>query len=159
MGRTRSRNYLASAIENAKDCALNFLDEIVESLLEGGEASDDLTNDYPDGDSYHHESHVDKDYTLTEAADLLDELSDWEETDSGLWQGLEPRRAVTCQAAFTYGNAVYHFWRELVGEINDSEDIREFLQVREDAEQDGEDVKEILSGLVCDLIKEWGAEP
>ena len=112
-------SYRDDARSDAKETVAYFKDEIVGMLLEKGEASDDLFNDYPNGDSYHHENHTDKSYDLQEAAGLLDELSDNEETDSGLWQGLEPREAVCAQAAYTYGNAVYAEWRELIEKIND----------------------------------------
>lgn len=112
--------YREDARADAVSTVENYEDEIVEMLADDGKASDDLLNDYGSGDSYHHESHVDKFYDLTEAAELLDELSDYEETDSGLWQGLEPRRAIAAQAAYTYGNAVYSFFSDLIGEINDA---------------------------------------
>jgi hypothetical protein len=112
-------NYRQDAASDAAETIRNFADEILEQLLDKREASDDLLNDYPNGDSWHHECHVDKDYSLQEAAELLDDLCDHEETDSGLWEGLEPRRAIACQAAYTYGNAVYSEWRDLIEKIND----------------------------------------
>jgi hypothetical protein len=111
--------YTKEAISDAQDTARNFIEEIAENFRTNDTVSDDLNNDYPNGDSYHHESHIDKDYSLSEAAELLDELSDHEETDKGLWEGCEPRRAIACQAAFTYGNAVYHYWKELIEDINE----------------------------------------
>lgn len=105
---------------DACDMAENFLDEIVEQLVEKGEASNDINNDYPGGDEYHHSSHIDKSYTLLEAAQLLDDYSEHEESDSGLWEGLEPRRAIEAQAAYTYGNAVASEWFDLIKEINEA---------------------------------------
>jgi hypothetical protein len=119
----RTTHWLHDAKEDARDTARYFLDAIAERIKDGEEASNDLLNDYPDGDSYHHESHVDKEYDLQEAAALLDELADYEETDSGLWQGLEPRKAISCQAAYTYGNAVYSLFHDLIGEINDDDEL------------------------------------
>ena len=81
-------NYIANAASDAAETVLNYEDEILEQLLDAGEASDDLLNDYPNGDAWHHESHVDRDYNLQEAALLLGELRDYEETDSGLWQAV-----------------------------------------------------------------------
>jgi len=112
-------NYCADAYSDAKETVDNYLDEIVDQLVDSGEASDDLLNDYGNGDRWHHESHVDRDYDLQEAAQLLSELSDHEETDSGLWEGQAPREAIATQAAFTYGNAVYSEWRDLIERIND----------------------------------------
>ena len=115
---TETTNYLREAADDAADTVRNFADEILEQLLDDGEASDDLLNDYPNGDAWHHECHVDKEYSLIDAATLIDQLMEFEETDSGLWEGLEPRRAIAAQAAFTYGNAVYSEWRELIEKIN-----------------------------------------
>lgn len=112
-------DYVQEAKDDAKSTAEYFIDEIVEQIQEKGKASDDLRNDYPNGDSYHHESHIDRSYALLEAANLLDQLSRYEESDNGLWQGLPPRDAVGAQAAYTYGNAVYSYWNDLIEEIND----------------------------------------
>jgi uncharacterized membrane-anchored protein YhcB (DUF1043 family) len=97
-----SKDYRAKAESDAWDTLDNFADEMVRQWRESGEISNDMNNDYPNGDSYHHESHTDRDYDLQEAAELLDQLSEYEETDSGLWEGLEPRRAIAAQAAYTY---------------------------------------------------------
>lgn len=111
-------NYHEKAEDDAKDAVENFLEEIVEDLLDKGEAKDSLY-DYAGGDSYHHENHTDRSYSLLEAAELLDQLSEHEETDSGLWDGMEPREAVKAQAAYTYGNAVMSDFRDLIVNIND----------------------------------------
>jgi len=112
-------NYRKEAASDARDMAENFLDAIVEQIEAKGEASTDLNNDYSGGDEYHHSYHVDKSYSLLEAAELLDQLSDFEETDYGLWEGLDPREAVSAMAAYTYGNAVMSYWDDLIKEIND----------------------------------------
>lgn len=110
-------SYTEQAKSDARDMVDRFRVEIIDYLIDRGEASDDLFKDYDD--SYHHERHVDKYYDLTEAAEMLDELSGHTETDSGLWQGLEPKEAIGAQAAYTYGNAVLAEWRDLIAEIND----------------------------------------
>ncbi len=112
-------NYYRDAQDDARETVLEYIDAIVEQLEEKGEASNDLHNDYSGGDAWHHESHVDRWYNLTEAAELLDQLHDYTEEDGGLWQGQEPRAAIGTQAAFTYGNAVYDAWRNLISHIND----------------------------------------
>lgn len=113
------RDYQADARSDAWDTVREYVDEMVEQFETEGEVSDDLLNDYNNGDGYHHEQHVDKDYDLLDAAELLDQLSEYEETDSGLWEGLEPRKAIAVQAAFTYGAAVYDYWRILIEDLND----------------------------------------
>lgn len=117
------------AAEDGVSTVEEYMDEIVEKIMEDGEASDDLMNDYGHGDSYHHESHVDRSYNLLEAAQILDALSSYEETDSGLWEGQEPRDAISTLAAYTYGNAVYAEWQELVRKINES--VAELIETEE----------------------------
>lgn len=130
-------NYVKEAYDDAKQMIIEFSDEIVEKLIDDGEASDDLNNDYSNGDSYHHESHVDKSYSLLEAARLLDQLSEFEETDSGLWEGQEPREAIATQAAYTYGAAVYSDWADLIREINDeAKDVLDDFAGRKDTLED-----------------------
>lgn len=112
-------NYLKKAAEDARDMASYFIDDILDQLADGGEASEDMgSKSYDRADEYHHESHVEESYTLMEAANLLDQLDQYEETDSGLWEGQSPRDAISTQAAFTYGNAVYDAWQELIKDIN-----------------------------------------
>ena len=146
---TETTNYFREAADDAADTVRNFADEILEQLLDKGEASDDLLNDYPNGDAWHHECHVDKEYSLLDAATLLDQLMDFAEEDSGLWEGLEPRRAISAQAAYTYGNAVYADWHELIESINSAApDIIEDFDARIEqaaAENETEEV-EYLAG-------------
>jgi len=113
-------NYHKEAESDAAEMVKYFESEIIEQLLEKGEASDDYNNDYDGGDGYHHSSHVDKSYTLLEAANLLDQLDQYEETDSGLWEGQLPRDAISTQAAFTYGNAVGSMWSDFIKKINEA---------------------------------------
>lgn len=111
-------SYRDEAEQDAIEMVLEFETDIIDQILEDGEASDDLFNDYDNGDSYHHETHVDKSYDLTEAAAILDQLGEHTETDYGLWDGLEPRQAISAQAAYTYGNAVMSYWSDMIGTIN-----------------------------------------
>ncbi len=136
---TMTTDYRAEAQSDASDTALNFIDEIVEALCENREASDDLLNDYPNGDSYHHENHTDRSYDLSDAAEVLDQLSEYEETDTGLWDGLAPRDAIGAQAAYTYGNAVCALWCNLIKEINKSCAIDELLDELDAVDDDTED--------------------
>ena len=115
----RKTNYIQEAQEDALSFIEEFIDEICQRLLDDGEASDDWNNDYSSGDSYFHESFVDRDYSLMEAATLLDQLDQYEETDSGLWEKQTPREALSAQAAYTYGNAVGHYIQQFIAEINE----------------------------------------
>lgn len=128
------REYSDRAESDAQEMFENFTDEMIE-MAEVGVISDDLNNDYDGGDSYHHENHVDSAYDLTEAAAILDQLAKYEETDNGLWDGLQPREAISAQAAFTYGNAVYSIWQEKVQALNTAIESLDF-----EDDEDREDV-------------------
>lgn len=143
-------NYQTEAINDAIDFANNYIDEIVEQLQNEGKASDDYNNDYPSGDSYFHGNYVDRSYNLKEAAELLDDLDDFEETDSGLWEGQELREAIATQAAFTYGCAVGSFFRDLIEKIND-EASDNFGDDKELSEME----PKVIKGFVEEVIKEF----
>ena len=112
-------NYRVMGQEDAKEFIHNFETEMIDMLVDKGEVSDDLYNDYDNGDSFIHESYTDKDYNLSEAAKLLEDLRDYEESDSGLWEGQEPRKAIATQAAYTYSGYVVSCIQDLIKTIND----------------------------------------
>lgn len=126
------------ANQDAKDfLSENYFDEIVEQLLNEGEVSDDIYNDYPNGDGLFHEEIIDKEYSPKEAISILEEYDDYEETDSGLWEGVNDwRRILSTIAAFTYGNAVHAELRDLFEEINalDVDEIRDRVSEEIEAE-------------------------
>ncbi len=122
------RNWYSEAIRDAIDTIDYFEDDVIRQLEESREISSDLFNDYPNGDEYHHSSHTDKSYRLLEAAHLLTQLVDYEENDSGLWEGIEdPERALEVKASYTYGNAVLGEFQDLVKELN-SDFESEFIE-------------------------------
>lgn len=119
--RTQKPTWDDKAEESANDLISEyFLDEIIEKLIEDGEASDDYNNDYSDGDGIFHETVVDQYYHPTEATELLDELYVHEEEDSGLWEDVTDYRDIlNIKAAYTFGNAVHSHWADLIDEINE----------------------------------------
>ncbi len=151
-GIVSKRDYLEDARNDARDMVEDFLDEIVEQLLGTGKASDDYNNDYPGGDAYHHENHWDKSFDLLEAAELLDQCSDHEETDNGLWEGIPPREAISAQAAFTYGNTVSHYWSEYLREINDDDEIATILNDAREDEMAEDNVGKLVASRIKELI-------
>lgn len=165
-----NRKYFLDALSDAWETGRDFVDTMVEQFESDGKVSDDLLNDYPDGDGYHHEQHTDRDYDLTEAAAILDELAEWEETDDGLWQGLEPRRAIAAQAAYTYSACVYDLWRRhVVEELNDKLDalpdyeddndrtragerlIRFWVRFGDRMDDDGTEERQLLRAALAEL--------
>ena len=148
-------DYRQKASDNAKETIQEFKDAILEKLEESGEASDDLLNDYGTGDAWHHESHIDKWYSLFDAAELIDQLSDHEETDSGLWEGQQPKDAIETCAAYTYGNAVYSDWNNLIEEINNEAEtiIDDYDEQISDAEIAEEEDDEDYEGKSADDLR------
>ena len=114
-------DYEQSARDEAKDFIREFTDQITDMVI-ADEVSTDLFNDFPGGDSFIHETYTDRAYSLSEAAAVLDQLSEHEETDAGLWEDLDPRDAVATQAAYTYSAAAVQFIIDLLGEIGDALD-------------------------------------
>lgn len=136
-------NYRKAARDDAHEFIERFSEQIELQMIEDSRVSEDFRNDWEGGDSYLHESYVDREYDLGEAAGLLYQLDEFEETDSGLWEGQSPREAISTRAAFTYGRAVEEYVREFVKEINDKLD-----ELVEDAEITGE----IASGIIGQVL-------
>lgn len=149
-----SRDYRAMAQADAWETAEGFVDQMVEQWRDDGWVSDDLNNDYSGGDEYHHETHCQGDYTLREAATLLEELAEWEEMEAGLWQGLDPRRAISTKAVYTYGQAVWSMWSDLVEVVNyHLDELRSTLEVEGGPEGDRLEAQVVTAGEW--LIRLW----
>jgi hypothetical protein len=121
-------NYRQEAEDDAANLVLEyFMDEIVDQLIDKGEASADINNDYDNGDGIFHEVITDRSYHMTEAAELLSQLYEYAEEDAGLWEGeTDVDRIAEIQAAYTYGNAVWDEFDTLIMNINslDIDDIK-----------------------------------
>jgi hypothetical protein len=134
--------------KEAADDAILFIDEykdaIVEQIMDNKEASDELNYDYDKGAAFIHESYIDKEYDLLDAAQLLKDLRDYKETDSGLWKGQEPEQAISTQAAFTYGNVVVVFIQDLIKEINEKVAEIEDWDGKEESGKLKEEVEKIV---------------
>ena len=117
-------NYRQEAEDDAANLVLEyFMDEIVDQLIDKGEASADINNDYDNGDGIFHEVIVDRSYSLTDAAELLSQLYNYTEGDDGLCEGeTDVDRILEIQAAFTYGNGVWAELDDLITDINNEVD-------------------------------------
>jgi hypothetical protein len=116
-------SWTSKAIEDAQDLIREyFIDEIVQALVDGSEVSSDMYNDYDNGDGIFHETINDRYYHRTDAMELLDELYEHEETDSGVWERLDWEGVIQAKAAYTYGNAVMSEWNDIIENINSNID-------------------------------------
>ena len=113
-------NYRQEAEDDAANLVLEyFMDEIVDQLIDKGEASADINNDYANGDDIFHETIVDRSYHPTDAAELLSQLYEYAEEDTWLWNGeTDVDRIAVIQARYTYGNAVWDELETLIMNIN-----------------------------------------
>ena len=113
-------NYAREAEEDAAMLITDyFMDEIIDQIIDMGEASRDINNDYANGDGIFHEVITDRSYGLEEAAELLSQLYRYGEEDSGLWEGEDDiDRIAEIKAVYTYGNAVRDEFDTLITGIN-----------------------------------------
>jgi phage-related protein len=102
----------------AREAAREIADDILAALAEKGEV-DEYSTDHDAADEFIFSGAADQNYSLLEAAQILEDLADWEETDSGLWQGLPPRDAVTAQAAWTLRAASCDFFGKIMAAVNE----------------------------------------
>lgn len=113
-------NYQQEAEDDAANLVLEyFMDEIVDQIIDKGEASADINNDYDNGDGIFYETIVDRSYHLTDAAELLSQLYRHAEK----WNGeTDVDRIAEIQAAYAYGNAVGAELDDLITDINNEVD-------------------------------------
>ena len=124
---------------DAQDIISNYIEEIAEMLIDDGEASTDLYNDYnnmdaniSESDSYGHNP--------SDAIEIIDELSEFEEEDGGLWEGCRDYREILSAIAhYTYTNALYHEIESMIESINDTIDSDTITEIEDQI------TKELLS--------------
>jgi hypothetical protein len=92
--------------DDAREWIENFTEAMVEMIIKDGKVSEDPFCKYDGGERFFTETQQFREYSLLEAATILDEFGDHKEEDEGFWNGLSPHKAVEAQAAQTYSNAV-----------------------------------------------------
>ena len=150
---------------DAQDIISNYIEEIAKMLIDDGEASTDLYNDYSDMDSRISES---DNYWRNpeEAIETINELSEFEEKDRGLWGGRSDYSEIlNAKAHYTYQNALYHEIESMIESINDTIDSDTITKIEDQitkellTEDDYQSMKE--SGIDTedfDQIREWCEE-
>ncbi len=108
-----SENYNEKVKSESIDFIQNNEDDLKEAIIED---TDFDRNDIETLDENFHCDIVDKEYSLSEAAFIIENSSE-EETDSGLWESLSLKKALSCKAAFTFGNDVWFKCEEIYNEI------------------------------------------
>lgn len=142
-------NYELYCQEQAKllfnDDRSDFMDYLKEGSIRFYDFFDDSVHNWADNDFIY----VD----LLDSAEILDQSNNVE-TDSGLWQGEEPRKAIATQAFFTYRgdlfnalkDEVYGYLEELESEaISDLGFAQEELDSKTESLDEDADVTEETS--------------
>jgi len=133
---------------DAKEILSNYIEEIAEMLIDNGEASTDLYNDYPSMDERVSESD-DYNRNPTDAIEVIEDLSEFEEEDSGLWEGSTSYSDILSTIAhYTYTNALYHEIESMIENTNDTLDSDAITKIEDQI------VKEILEETDYKLMKE-----
>jgi hypothetical protein len=126
-------NWRDKAISEAGDAADHFADEIIEDIISNNGPTKQTRIDDYDSD-YSHQL-ADTGYSLRQAADVLDELHEFEADDDSLWEGQPPRTAIDIMAAETFRNAVESLFQDLIKEINDAIDMETDVTIFWDADE------------------------
>ena len=147
---------------DARNILSDHIEEIAKMLIDDGEASTDLYNDYDDMDSRISES---DDYWRNpeEAIETIDELSEFEEEDSGLWEGCSDYREIlNAIAHYTYTNALYNEIESMIESINDTIDSDTITEIEDQTtkelltEDDYQSMKEKNIDIEnFDRVREW----
>jgi len=150
---------------DAQDIISDYIEEIAKMLIDDGEASTDLYNDYSDMDSRISES---DDYWRRpeEAIETIDELSEFEEEDSGLWEGCrDHRKILSAIAHYTYTNTLYAEIESMIKSINDTLDSDAITEIEDQitkellTEDDYQSMKEKDIDIEdFDQVREWCEE-
>ena len=169
--------------------AFDFLDEIEadikEAIINGEEDVSEIRCDetgYGYIQDYFHESVIDRSYSIEDAAFVIANCEN-EETDTGIWEGLEMHEAMQACAAYSYGNDVWEevrdqyegladeyepSWKVVDGvgdDVRNGEDAAEFDD-EDDAENwitendaDGEEGYEVVEGRgnIDEVWQQWAA--
>ena len=89
----------------------NVIDEIFDKLYQGEDINYKAT-EYADGQFIYNDRE-----SIKEALDCINELSAFEETDSGLWEGMKSiEEQVNARATYTYANAIYDSAERIIRE-------------------------------------------
>jgi len=150
---------------DAQDIISDYIEEIAKMLIDDGEASTDLYNDYnnmdaniSESDSYGHNP--------SDAIEIIDELSEFEDDDSGLWEGCRDYREILSTIAhYTYTNALYAEIESIIESINDTLDSDAITEIEDQitkellTEDDYQSMKEANIDIEdFDQVREWCEE-
>lgn len=137
--------YAAEAMSDAWIVIRDNVDAIVDHIVDYRVVPD---QPYEVGDLQGGLDDSGKDCDLREAAEILWELSEHEETDGGLWEGLPLKEAVCVMASLTYKNAVVDAVRRLLRGVAAEVEIGDFLFDCDDLDTD--DAREKLKTMILD---------
>lgn len=97
---------------------VDLFNEIVAEILSTKGPTDKVhIGDYPSGQIHSPEA---PNLSPWKACDLLEELGEFEDTDTGQWEGEEVREALKICAGLTYREAVNSYFTVIIDQINET---------------------------------------
>ena len=127
-------DYQKDINEEAVGFILEYEEDFQQAIVDGLEFD---RNDINSLDENFHCDIVDRGYSLTDAAFVIENCEN-EETDSGLWDGQDANTAISTIAAFSFGNDVWEKCEEIYnGLVERFNEIKE--KIKEAYEEDAED--------------------
>lgn len=107
---------MVEELEEKKEDEVSFdVDDEVSEIFDKLYQDEDIhyrATEYADGNFIYNSTDA-----IIEALQCIDELSDYEETDKGLWEGMDSiEEQINARATYTYANAVYHSAEEAIKE-------------------------------------------
>lgn len=153
-----NRDYKTQVDEEASSFISDHEDMIIEAVKDS--ASWDY-NDIHGLDTSWHECITDRCYSSMEAAFVIDNCEN-EETDTGLWEGLDLRQQLSAMAAYSYANDVWFackdFYEQIKEDVEEAlDDLRDELQEEMEAELAGsadDDMVELDEDIDEDELEE-----
>jgi len=153
-------DYQKDIEEDVKDFIANQEEMIKEAIIEG---SDWDLNDIRGLDEAFHEDITDRVYTPEDAVYILENCEN-EESDSGIWEGLNNwRDELSARAAYSYSNDVWFALEEQYNELKEEFD-RQWSEVPEPSQNAEEDWEEkakesIASQIIKDYLNQFRIDP
>lgn len=148
MGESKFKYYGNYVQEGARSFVDEHLDEALNEIAEGNTNMSEFIDD-----SRLHEW-IDNDFIYHDLMDsaLILEQSDNVETDSGLWEGQEPRDAIKTQAFFTFRTDMYLEIKDIFKDELDEKQA-EFEKNIEKLEEEIEELKEAMEEKQNEIIE------
>lgn len=170
-------DYKQDVAEDAFDFLSEIEEDIKDAIVSGEEEVDEIVCDKTGRGEirdYFHEEVIDRGYSIEDAAFVIANCEE-EETDRGLWEGLEMDRAMQACAAYSYSNDVWAevksqyeglsdefepSWKvvdvtgDVIKEFDDEDTAQEWIDKNDENDMEGYEVTE-GRGNIDEIWQDW----